>query len=252
MKITRLAAVLLLAAAGVAHAQNTFAIQGKGASSGKCIYSFDKSKDGFKVTSRYQARLTTPPPRTSNSDYSDNSNELNEVQQTYSYKLDANYAYMGGNVIDSTTQVNNGYSPNKQRTVMQMSMVQGGSQGPSTQFPLMGGFIVMPNYDASAIQALLYQATLNPTSDNLYFLIVPQPGKGKAPLSVRAKWTALQGTTGTLNGKPVTLHHFGFAFGKNIYNVYADETNTLMEVDISVLNINLIRTGFALDAPAPK
>jgi len=247
MKIIRLAVVLLLAATGAAHAQNSFVIQSKGITEGKCAYTFDKAKDGFKVFSRYQARIA---PQFHDADPTNPVTSLStDIQQSHGYKLDANYAYAGGNVIDSTNQKNTGYSPNKLHTVMQLSMVQAGVQGPSTELPLMPGSMVLPNYDPSAIQSLLYLATTHPTPDSLYFLIVPGL---RGPQSVQAKWTPQSDTpTGTLAGKPVTLHHFNFYFGKNLYDIYADDTNTLMETDIKGLNVSYIRTGFALSATTP-
>ena len=246
MKIIRLAAVLLFAATGAAHAQNSFVIQSRGVPAGKCVYTFDKAKDGYKVFSRFQVRIAA---QFHDADPTNPVSSLStDIQESNGYKLDANYLYAGGSITD-TTQKTFGYSPNKQHTVMQLSMVQAGVQGPSTELPLMPGSMVLPNYDPSAIQGLLYLATTHPTPDSLYFLIVPGL---RGPQSVQAKWIVQPDTpTGTLAGKPVTLHHFNFYFGKNLYDVYADDTNTLMETDIKGLNVSYIRTGFALSATTP-
>jgi hypothetical protein len=247
MKMIRLAAVLLFTA-GIVHAQqNTFVIQSNGTAAGKCVYTFDKAKDGFKVSSRFQAKIAAQFH--SGSDPTNPvTNDVTDIQQSHAYKLDASYTYLGGSVMDNTTQQTRGYSPNKQRTVMQISMVQAGIQGQSSELPLMPGYMVLPPDDASAVQALLYLATSHPTSDSLYFIIVPNSNPRSGPSSVQAKWVPQPSVTGTLAGKPVTLHHFSFAFGKSIYDVYADDTNTLMETDISVLKVSYVRTGFALDA----
>jgi len=242
MKLLSLAAVLL-AATGAAQAQNTFTIQSNGAAAGKCVYSFDKTKDGYKIASRYQARVASqfkeadaadPVPRNGSS-----------IQQTHSYKLDANYGYTGGNVVDSNSQITNGYSPNKQHTEMLLTTLQAGIQGASKDLPLMAGYIVAPLYDASAIQSLLFLAASHPTADGLYFFIVPQDQKA-GPKSGQIKWVALADTTGTLNGKSITVHHYGFAYGKPTYNIYADEANTLMQVDLSAPAVSYVRNGFVL------
>ena len=242
MKLLSLAAALLLAATGASHAQNTFTIQSNGAATGKCVYSFDKAKDGFKITSRYQARVAS---QFKDADPADPTTKVvSGIQQTHIYKLDATYTYNGGNVVDSTTQINSGFSPNKQHTAMLLSTIQAGLQGASKDLPLMPGAMVAPSYDASAIQSLLFLATSHPTPDALYFFIVPQDRKG--PMSGQIRWTALADTTGTLDGKPVKLHHYGFSYGKPTYNIYADETNTLMQVDISSPSVSYIRAGFVL------
>jgi hypothetical protein len=242
MKIIRLAVTLLLTVTAAHAQQNAFTIQSKGAAIGKCVYTFDKSKDGFKVLSHYQAHIAAQFH--SGSDPTNPvTNTVTDIQQTNAYKLDATYSYLGGSITDNITQIISGYSPNKQHTVMQLSSMQGGTQGKPSELALMPGYIVLPTYDASAVQALLYQATAHPTADALYFIIVPTP---RGPSSVQAKWTPQPDAAGTLAGKPVTLHHFSFAFGKSISDIYSDETNTLMEVDISVLNISYIRNGFTL------
>jgi len=247
MKMIRLAAVLLFTA-GIAHAQqNTFTLQSNGAAVGKCVYTFDKTKDGFKVSSRFQAKV--PAQFHSGSDPTNPvTNAVTDIQENNSYKLDASYTYLGGSISDSNTQMIFGYSPNKQHTVMQLSTMQGGTQGESKQLPLMPGYMVLPPDDASAIQALLYLATSHPTADNLYFVMVTSTNPRSGPSSVQAKWVPQPDVTGTLAGKAVTLHHFSFAFGKSIYDIYSDDTYTLMETDISILKASYVRTGFALDA----
>ena len=249
MKILSLATVLLLAATGTAHAQNAFTIKNDGTTVGKCTYTFDKSKNGYKIVSRYDAQFVKKPSTSLDSEMESASNvTMNQVQQVHTYKLDDSYNYLGGNIVDNITQMNNGYSPNKDRTSIQLSSIKGGTQDPPRQLALMPGLIVLPDYDASAVQDLLYEATTHPTSNSLYFIIIP--GKNGLPSSVQSHWVPQAAATGTLAGKPLTLHHYGFVFGKHVYDVYADDTNTLMEVDISGLHISYIRNGFALDAAA--
>jgi len=245
MKLLTLTAALFLAATGAAQAQNTFTIQSKGAPVGKCVYSFDKTKDGFKVSSRYQARVASQFQTTDS--LSQSGQTVTDVQQTHSYKLDANYAYTGGSITDSTNQVTLGYSPNKQHTEMLLTMLQVGIQGPSKDLPLMPAYLVAPGFDASALQSLLYMATSHPAADSLYFLIVPQDVK-KGPMSGQIRWQALADTTGTLDGKTITVHHFGFTYGKPTYDIYADETNKLMQADVSAVKASMVRNGFVLTA----
>jgi hypothetical protein len=251
MKLVTLAAALVLALTGAAHAQNTFVIRGaKGGDIGKCVYTFDKTKDGYKVTSRFQA--TVPTQVRANEDPDGAAKVISEVQQNHAYKLDAAYLYAGGTIQDMTTQMTNGFSPNKQRTQMTLSHVQAGIQGQSSQLPLQPAYMLLSNYDCSALQSLLYMATTHPTADGQYYLIVPpasgRPGGG--PQTVQAHWLAQPDASGTLAGKPVTVHHYLISFGKIDYNLYADETNTLLEADVTKLG-NMIRAGFVLTTPAP-
>jgi hypothetical protein len=248
MKITHLAAALLITVtSAAAHAdQNNFVIQTNGAATGSCHYTFDKTKDGYKVASKFQDRFKA---QFQEADAIGSTAKVStDVEQSHTYKLDANYAYTGGNILTSSTQMNNGYSPNKARTQMQLSAMQGGVQQPSFVIAMEPGLIVLPDFDASAVQSLLYQATTHPTADGNYFVVVPQAYG--SPMKVSSHWAARPDTTGTLAGAPVALHHFNFVFGTKTYDVYGDATNTLMEVDVSGLNAKIIRTGFVLSADA--
>lgn len=249
MKITHLAAALLIAVtSAAAHAadQTTFVIQTNGAATGSCHYSFEKTKDGYKITSHMQDRVKA---QFQAADAIGSTAKVNtDVEQTHTYKLDANYAYTGGNVLTSSNQMNNGYSPNKARTELQLSAMQGGVQKPSFVIPMDPGLIVLPDFDASAVQSLLYAATTHPTADGNYFIVVPQAYG--SPMKVSSHWTAQSDATGTLAGASVPLHHFSFVFGNKTYDIYGDATNTLMEVDVSGLNAKYIRTGFVLSADA--
>jgi hypothetical protein len=253
MKIIRHAVVFLITIAAVAAAyaqQNTFDIKTGGKITGSCHYSFDKTKDGFKISSH---SLNHVPPQFQNADPTGKPATLTtEAQTSASYKLDANYNYNGGNASDTANQISIGFSLNKQRTQLQVTKMVGGafSGDPIPPMAVGPGFVLLNSLDVSSIQGFLFLATEHPTADSHYFLAFPLGGVG-IPQTTLGQWYTQADATGTLAGKPVKLHHFSFAFGKNIFDVYGDETNTLMEVDIATLHQSFVRTGFALDAAAP-
>jgi hypothetical protein len=259
MKMIRLAAALLMTvAATAAYAQqNNFDIKTDGTVTGNCHYTFDAAKGGFKITSHF---INHVPPQLQSADAitGQAATLTTEVIRSSSYKLDANYNYAGGNVTNSDPALTFGYNPNKQRTQMQMSKMEGGNfDGSPTTVDLKPGFVLLPDLDASAIQSFLYLATAHPTADGNYFLILPTglnikgSDASATALNVGVHWTAQSDATGTLSGKAVTLHHFAFAYGKTTIDVYGDETNTLMEADAvtGASTTSYVRSGFAMDAP---
>jgi len=251
MKMIRLAAALLITvAATAAHAQqNNFDIKTQGTVTGNCHYTFDSGKGGYKITSHF---LNHVPPQFAQADPITGAapTTTTEVQGSSSYKLDANYNYAGGsNVPDTIAQTSVSYTLNKQRTEMQISKMTAGAftGDPTPPMAVKPSLVLLPALDVSAVQSFLYLATTHPTTDNTYFLILPQ--KYGSPQSVSVVWTPQPDAAGTLNGTAVTLHHFTFAYTGKSYDVYGDATNTLMEADITGDNTtSYVRTGFALSA----
>jgi len=56
--------------------------------------------------------------------------------------------------------------------------------------------------------------------------------------------------TGTLDGQPVKIKSYQLGFDVHRWTIYADETNTLMQVDVTALPASYIRTKFKLDKAA--
>jgi hypothetical protein len=257
MKMIRLAAALLMtvAATAVYAQQNNFDIKTSGTVTGNCHYTFDAAKGGFKITSHF---INHVPPQLQSADAVTGQAPTltTEVIRSSSYKLDANYNYAGGNITNSDPALTFGYNPNKQKTQLQMSKMEGGNfDGSPTTVSLKPGFVLLPDLDASAIQSFLYLATTHPTADGNYFLILPVGLNVKGSdasataANVSVHWTAQPDATGTLSGKAITLHHFIFAYGKISVDVYGDATNTLMEADVvGATTTSYVRSGFALDA----
>jgi hypothetical protein len=250
MKMIRFTAALLIAvAATAAHAQqNNFDIKTQGTTTGNCHYSFDSTKGGFKITSHFLIHL---PPQFQQADPTtgEPAKTTSEAQGVSTYKLDSNYNYAGGNVLDSTIQQSASYTLNKQRTELQVSRMKAGVfVGDPLTMDIKPAIVLLPNLDASSIQTFLYMATAHPTADNSYYAVLPQ-GQGN-PQTVTVTWTPQSDATGTLDGKAVTVHHFSFGYSGKTFDVYGDSTNLLMEADVAAgpTTTSYIRTGFALDA----
>lgn len=248
MKLRTIAAILALAVPAFTFAQqNNFTILTNGTPTGKCYYTFDKAKDGYKVVSHYQSRIS-PHSITVSGESGDEgaSKVVAELQQIHSFKLDGSYQFLGSAIQDMIAQMNIGYSPNKQRTLLTISKVQGGAAESMPQMPLQHDLIVLPDFDASAIQALVLMAVNHPPTDGLFFLIVPPDSPRGGPLNGQARWSRGSDTAGTLDGKPVTVHHFSLPYGDNNYEIYADPDNTLLQVDVKTLHASYVRNGFVL------
>jgi hypothetical protein len=259
MKLGSLSAMLLFVIVTAAYAQqNTFSLQRNKEEIGTGNYTLEKTKDGYKVDSGYHVN-TAPRPDTAHirmgstgtkvanaGSVVTNAPDTEDIQQEHHYKLDNGYVYTGGSVRDLNTEITNNFSSNKAHTQITLNRMRTGRATTSSDLPVTAPAMVVPNYDASAVQALLYMATTHPAPNSVYYLIAPMPSSASETGAIQ--WSATADTTGTLDGKPIALHCYTFTFGRHEYTVYADEANTLMEVEIRHPNMGYIRTGFTRDA----
>jgi hypothetical protein len=106
-------------------------------------------------------------------------------------------------------------------------------------------FVLLPDYDPSALQSLLLETVVHPAEKDLYLVLVPGQRPGEDP--VPALWLTNQPDAhGTLDGKPLTLHHFILRLYKSQYDLVADETNTLMMASSTSLSAIYTRDSFIL------
>jgi len=237
-------AVLAVSSAALAQS-NTFDIQSGNRSIGRDVYTLAKAKQGYKLNSRPSTHFGG-----------------SESSMDSEFKYDDNYAFAVGSSSNMVTQMHTSYTPDKGRTVLTIGMVQAGVQD-SRYLDIKPDFAVMPPYDAGAAQVMLLLATTHPAAANLYDIVVPGSARsgppsnatGEPPVASRpannaydALWTKGPDTTGTLDGKPVQLHTYVLASGNTTWSFVADDTNTLMQLDVSNLNASYIRAKFKLDA----
>ena len=140
------------------------------------------------------------------------------------------------------TLVNTSYNINRSRDQLFISQNQVGASGLSTPIAIKPNFVLLPDYDPSALQSLLLETVAHPAEKDLYLVLVP--GKNPGEDAVPALWLTNQPDPhGTLDGKPVTLHHFILRLYKSQYDLVADETNTLMMASSTNLSAIYTRDG---------
>ena len=249
MRIAVLTLCLPLVTLPVA-AQNNFSITIHGKPAGKASYSIDKTKDGFHVKSKVSYRLTAAPDDATAVSARGRSGSAapgvaKDFQFVGDYKLDANSSFAGGFVNNMVTLVSTSYSLSKSRDKLFISQTQVGGAGLPTIIDLKPDFVLIPDYDPSIFQSLLLQTAAHPAPKDLYFAVMPgnKPGEDAVP----ALWLTNQPDAhGTLNGNPITLRHFVLRLYKSEYDIFADDTNTLMLTTSTALSALYTREGFIL------
>jgi hypothetical protein len=274
-----LALCLTLAALSAVAQSNNFILLSHGKPCGKASYSLEKTKNGYKIKSKVNYHLShaagtldpdptpdpvspTPQPASgaaSSGSYAATpqhgpaspslpaSSIPGDRQFIQEYKLDAEGTYDGGFMMDMVTQLNTSYTPDKAREKLDIILNAEGHQQLEDPIPIKPNYIFLPNYDPSAMQALLIRATAHPAEKDLYLVVVPGYSKDKEPIP--ALWLTNQPDAhGTLDGKPVTLHHYVLRLYKSEYDLFADDTNTLMMGTSSTLSAIYNRENFVLTA----
>jgi hypothetical protein len=247
----RLTLCITLAALPAA-AQNNFILTINGKPAGKCSYTIEKTKDGEHIKSKLSYHLspsatpTAQETQTSSRGRSSSADSglATDYQFVEDYKLDANNVYAGGFMTDMKTLANTTYTPSKDHDQLIIAQNQNGSQSLANPIDIKPNFVMLFDYDPSAIQAVLLETASNPAEKDLYLAVIP---KRQAADPVPALWLTNQPEAhGTLDGKPVTLHHYILRLYKSQYDVFADDTNTLMLATSTALSAIYTRENFVL------
>lgn len=242
-----------LAATAGAQTNSFQLIDKNGKTIGKTNFTIDKTKDGFRVKSKFEYHLVASGPSTNintrtDAAYDSPGSSVVDAQFSSDYKVDENGNYLSGFTQNSADQMITSFYPTKTRDAVVISQTQGGvGLGSKSLGMPKPDFIVAPDYDPSAIQMLLTTVLTHAHTDHLYLLAVP-------PSSPRAANNALYLTvadptdaTGTLDGKPIALKHYALGWNKAKGDLYADTNGTLMQADIGTINARYVRAKFVLD-----
>jgi hypothetical protein len=122
---------------------------------------------------------------------------------------------------------------------------QGGGSSSNLQLDLHPNTVVVPNFDASAVEILVRMHSKLP-SDAKMWAVIPS-GSVELPVQVASSGTS----DGTLGGAPVALTHYILKFPKLTIEAYTDPSLNLMKADFPDLHASFTRDGFQMSAPKP-
>jgi hypothetical protein len=247
LRLAILLPAALLPAAAFAQT-NTFDLVSGGKVVGHSTFTIAKAKQGFRLTGKFSY-----------------SNHGADAHISDDLRLTDTYAFQQGSLTDDNSQTVYSYTPDKARTALTIGAVQAG-QMESHKLVIKPDLAFLPGYDAGSAQVLLLLAVTHPSGGNAYSVLIPGVGAaaripspdaagGEAPAGPRPGnnaydtiWTKGADATGTFEDKPVTLHTYTLAGGKATWTFYADDQNTLMQLDASMVGTSYIRARFKLDA----
>jgi len=253
------ALVSVTAPAFAAAPANSFNLVGPGGKTiGNAAYTITKDKNGYHVTSKFQYRLgsTVGTENTSGDTRMNTAVAFNEGQFTEDFKVSEEGSFLSGYTQNSTNQIMTSFQPNKTGSSVTVNQIQGGIGLGSHDLPIPKPiFLVVPDFDPASLQLFLTTAMAHPHDDKTYLFIVPAGSnpKGREQPEYVVLQLAPDTLSGTLDGKPVALHHYllGYHSGKPS-DLYVNDAGDLMQADITPLKVSYIRAKFALTSAAAK
>jgi hypothetical protein len=231
---------------------------------GHASFSIDKTKIGYKIHGRFEYHIsqsllpkapdsTIPAPTATSGGGKRGGGgvapAIREGQFTEEYKIDANGSFLSGYTQNIDSQLLTAFEPNKTRTEVTIHQTQAGIIGLGREVPLpKPDFLFAPDFDPAPIQMLITTALTHPHSDSFYLLLDPieaavKPGDETFLVAIQP----VPGTrNGTLDGKPITLHHLLMNYHTGRADLFIDDSGDLMEAQMGTLQIDYVRTNFAL------
>jgi hypothetical protein len=104
--------------------------------------------------------------------------------------------------------------------------------------------VFLPDFDPGALETLLTLAVTN-NNRNLWAIIPKQAGS-----IVPIQLATHADEQGTLNGKPIPVHHLIATIAGNDSHLFSGPENQLLQAELPQLGFALVRNGFVLTPPA--
>jgi len=119
------------------------------------------------------------------------------------------------------------------------------ANGRSTTTPLAGhaGAVFLPDFDPGALETLLALAVQQNNRD--LWAIIPKNAGSIEPVEL----ATYPDQRGTLNGKPIAVHHLVATIAGTGTDLFSGPHNQLLQAELPMEGFALVRKGFVLTPP---
>ena len=121
--------------------------------------------------------------------------------------------------------------------------ISANGRGSTARLDAHDGAVFLPDFDPGALQTMLDLAAAQNGRD--VFAILPKQAGSVVPVEL-ATYADEQGT---MDGKPITLHHLRANFGGGSADLFVSPENALMQAELPQEGFALVRKGFVLTPP---
>lgn len=207
----------------------TFEVAQLGHPVGTASFNFAATPDGFDSTSLVRVAVTGLNYALSKTEQLNAANELQHVQLS---------ALVNGSAVHVTA------APDSAQLLLNVSAKGRSSTARLDQHPAA---IFLPDFDPGALETLLALG-VNRNNRDLWAILPKQ--SGAEPASVAPIQLATYADQqGTLDGKPITVHHLVATIAGANTDLFSGPENQLLQAELPQQGFALVRKGFVLKPP---
>jgi hypothetical protein len=222
-----LLALGLLAAPAAATAQaGDFIVSQNGQSVGTASFNLAAAPDGYNSTSVVRVSMPGLDYALSKTEHLSSSNQLQHVQLS---------------AIVNDSAVNVTAAPDAAQFLVNISA---NGRSSTTRLDAHNFTVFLPDFDAGALETLLALAVSNNNRD--LWAILP---KGQGTIEP-VQLATYADQSGTLDGKPIAVHHLIATVAGNMTDLFSGPENQLLQAELPMQGFALVRKGFVLTPPA--
>ncbi|HEY1209602.1 MAG TPA: hypothetical protein VGE85_09555 [Terracidiphilus sp.] len=227
----------LIASTPAASAQSaSFVVSQHGISVGKASFSFTANPSGYDSTALVIINMKGLDYSLSKTETLSAANHLRHVQLS---------AAVNGSAVDITAAPDTipGQIPPGQTPTLLLKISANGHTT-TTRLPAHSAAVFLPDFDPGALETLLALAVAR-NNRNLW-AIIPKKEGSVVPVLL----ATYADEKGTLDGKPVVVHHLLATIAGTETDLFSGPENQLLQAELPQLGFALIRNGFILTPPA--
>jgi len=216
-------ALLSLMASFSAAAQSaSFTIRQSGQSVGTASYRFTATPNGYDSTSVVRVAMQGLDYALSKTERLTPANRLHHVQ-------------LSGVVNGSAVTVNGAYD-----AAQLLLSFSAGGHSTTTRLPGHPAAVFLPDFDPGALETLLALAVAQGNRD--LWAVIPKQGGTVEPITM----ATYADEDGTLDGKPILVHHQVAAIAGASTDLFSGPENQLLQAELPQQGFAMVRNGFVL------
>lgn len=218
--------VLTFTAVDVRAQSGSFEISQNGESVGTASFQFTATTDGYDSTSLVKVAMQGLDYALSKDEQLSAGNQLKHVMLS---------ATVNGEAVNVVA------APDAAQLLLNISA---NGKSSTTRLAAHAGAVFLPDFDAGALETLLALAVAQNNRD--LWVILPKEAGSIEPVRL----ATYPDQDGTLDGKPIAVHHLEATIAGANTELFSGPENQLLQAELPEGGFALIRKGFALTPPA--
>jgi hypothetical protein len=220
----------LISTVAVAQA-GSFQIAQNGKPVGTADYSFKSSPNGYDSASVVRVAMPGLDYLLSKTEELSSANEIQHVQLS---------------AVVNSEAVNVIGKPDSAQFLLNTSA---NGHSATTRLDSHSSAVFLPDFDPGALETLLALA-VNHNNRDLWVIIPKQTGPNQAGTVEPVRLITHADLEGTLDGKPITVHHLVAEISGASTHLFSGPDNQLLQAELPQSGFALVRKGFVLTPPA--